>query len=453
MSLRIRLLLIIGVCLSVLWMAVAAWMFLDARNSLREALDNRLAASARMVAGIVAQLPPPTDPATQQTRKAFDVIARDGVACEVSLLRSQITTETIVRTAGGPDLTHTTAGFGTHMYGKKRWRTYMLRQGNIQIATADSIDTREALIKEMALSTGVPFLVALLGSLLVLWLCITQAMAPLERIRAVLEARRPGDDSALTPVKAPVELQPLLNTIEQLLARLQAAISRERHFTDNAAHELRTPLTGIKTHIQVANLVSQRPDESETLRHALVKADHGVLQLQNILDRLLKLARLEDDAFNSESCDPLEVVYSAREQLQGSDSDVKNRIVIHDEGVIPWISIARPFLLSATQNLIENALRYTPFDKPVIVHIKQQDNKTVRISVLDEGPGLDAQDRNQAITRFWRRDRSVPGSGLGLSIVDAIARRHHGTFELLDRAGPGLEARLEFPAMEDVEDA
>jgi len=445
MSLRVRLLLIIGLGLSVLWTAVAGWMFLDARQSLRDALDNRLAASARMVAGMVAQLPEPAYLSANDSRKPFDVIARDGVACEVSLLRSQITAQAIVRTAGGPDLTQAIAGFGTHMYGKKRWRTYMLRQGNIQIATADSMDTREALIKELALSAGVPFLVALFGSLIMLWFCITHGIAPLERVRDILAKRKPGDDSPLAPIKAPLELQPLLNTIEQLLERLQGAILRERRFTDNAAHELRTPLTGIKTHIQVAGLAADLPDENRTLKAALDKADYGVLQLQGILDRLLSLARLDDDAVPVETSDPLEVVYTATEQLQASYPDINSRVLIKDQGIVACVNVARPLLLSATQNLIDNALRYTPGDKSIIVQITQPDTGRIRISVLDEGPGLNAHDRAHAVNRFWRRDRSVPGSGLGLSIVDAIARRHHGTFELLKRAGPGLEARLEFP--------
>ncbi len=445
MSLRIRLLLIIGLGLSLLWTVVAAWMFLDARHSLREALDNRLAASARMVAGMVAQFPERADLSSPNSRKPFDVIARDGVACEVSLLRSQISTEALVRTAGGPDLTQATPGFGTHVYGRKRWRTYMLRQGNIQIATADSMDTREALIKELALSAGIPFLVALFGSLIMLWFCITHGIAPLERVRDMLARRRPGDDSPLAPIKAPVELQPLLTTIEQLLERLQAAILRERRFTDNAAHELRTPLTGIKTHLQVAGLAADLPDEKTTLKGALEKADHGVLQLQSILDRLLKLARLDDDTIPAESADPHAAVLAAREALQSLYPDIEHRVLIKYEGRIAQVGVARPLLLSATRNLLDNALRYTPCDRQVIVHIHQPDSRRVRISILDEGPGLSAQDRSQAVNRFWRGNRTVPGSGLGLSIVDAIARRHHGTFALLDRLGPGLEARLEFP--------
>src|SRR3546814_3823583 len=98
------------------------------------------------------------------------------------------------------------------------------------IATADSIDVREALVKELIFSAGLPFVVALLGSLMLLWIGITHGLAPLERIRDLLARRHPGDDSPLPQVKAPIELHPLLHTIEQLLERLQAAIVRsEEH--------------------------------------------------------------------------------------------------------------------------------------------------------------------------------------------------------------------------------
>jgi len=445
MSLRLRLLLVIGVSLTVLWVAVAGWMFMDARQSLRNALDNRLAASARMVAGLMAQFPEPQDIAANGNRP-LDVVARDGVACEVSFVRSEVMIETIVRTAGSPSLALATPGFSTQVHGKKRWRTYVLRQGNIQVATADSVDTREALVKELIWSAGLPFLVALFGSLIVLWIGVTHGLAPLERIRILLASRRPGDDSPLPAVTAPVELLPLVHTIELLLERVQAAIVRERRFTDSAAHELRTPLTGVKTHIQVAKLAAQRPDESATLNAALAKADQGVLQLQDILQRLLELARLEGESIEMEISDPVDTVYAAIEALRPIYGDSISRVSVQAADNSRAVRVAFPLLVVALQNLIDNALRYTPADTPVIVRIQPQGEGGVQISILDEGQGLDAEDRRQAVNRFWRRDPKIPGSGLGLSIVDAIARRHGGTLELLTRSGPGLESRLVFPA-------
>ncbi|MGB3290422.1 MAG: ATP-binding protein [Burkholderiaceae bacterium] len=444
MSLRLRLLLIIGMSLTLLWAAVAGWMFVDARQSLRDALDNRLAASARMVAGLVAQFPQPGDIATAGSQP-LDVVARDGVACEVSLVRGEVVIEAVARTAGSPDLAGAPVGFGTHMYGNKRWRTYVLRQGNIQIATADSIDVRETLVKELILSAGLPFVVALFGSLVVLWIGITHGLAPVERIRLVLAGRRPGDDSPLPKVKAPVELHPLVDTIEQLHGRLQNAIVRERRFTDSAAHELRTPLTGIKTHIQVAKLASQRPGEDATLDAALIKADQGVQQLQNILQRLLELARLEGQPIGMEASDPIDAVYAAIQAVQPLYGNATSRVIVQGAADARQVRVAWPLLLAALTNLIDNAIRYAPANTPVAIHIETQSNGTLRISVLDEGPGLDAEGRTQAVNRFWRGDIKVPGNGLGLSIVDAIAHRHGGALELLERDGPGLEARLVLP--------
>ena len=451
MSLRLRLLLIIGVSLTALWMIVATWMFMDARQSLRDALDNRLAASARMVAGLVAQFPEPED-ISAAGNAPLDVVARDGVACEVSLVRGAVTVGTLARTAGSPDLAGADPGFSVHVHGNKRWRTYVLRQGDIQIATADSIDIREELVKELVLSAGVPFVVALLGTLIVLWFGITRGLAPLERIRVLLAKRRPGDESPLPQVKAPEELRPLLHTIERLLERLQAAIIRERRFTDSAAHELRTPLTGVKTHIQVAKLVSQRPDESATLEAALNSADQGVQQLENILQRLLELARLDAESAQIEVSDPADAVYAAIEAVKHVHGKAADKVRIEGEHASGSVRAARPLLVAALQNLIDNALRYGPPDSPVIVRINPQADGTIHISVLDEGRGLTEEERIQAVNRFWRGDPEVPGHGLGLSIVDAIARRHGGTLELLPRNGRGLEARLTLPMAADTGD-
>lgn len=445
MSLRLRLLLIIGMSLTVLWGAVASWMFMDTRQSLRDALDNRLASSARMVAGLVAQFPRSQLLTHGGNSSAFDVIARDGIACEVSLLRSEVTVDVVARTAGSPDLTRLDTGFGTHIYGDQRWRTYVLRQGNIQVATADRIDLREALVKELIWSAGLPFVVALLGSLILLWFGITHGLAPLERIRALLARRRPGDDSPLPAVKAPAELRPLLRTVEQLLDRVQAAIVRERRFTDSAAHELRTPLTGVKTHVQVARLAAQRPGESETLESALIGAERGALQLQGILERLLELARLDDQPAHAETSDAADAVGAAIEALRPLHGDVDGRVSVSGADHAP-VGVARPLLVSALQNVLDNALRYTPPTAPIVVNIGRQDDGMVRISVFDEGPGLNPRERALAVNRFWRGATQLPGNGLGLSIVDAIARRYGGSLVLLERDGPGLEARLLLPA-------
>lgn len=444
MSLRLRLLLVIGISLTVLWSAVAAWMLMDARHSLREALDSRLAASARMVAGLVAQFPNLQELA-QSAERPLDIIARDGVACEISVVRSEVEIQAVSRTAGSPDMSQVALGFGTHIHGGKRWRTFVLREGHIQIAAADSIEIRESLVREIMLSAGLPFVVALFGSLLLLWIGIGHGLAPLERIRDLLARRRPGDDSPLPQVKAPVELQPLLRTIEALLERQQAAIMRERRFTDSAAHELRTPLTGIKTHLQVAHLAAQRPGERDTLDAALSQADQGVQQLQNILQRLLELARLDGQGASQESSQADEAVYAALHALKAIHGDTIDAITLDTHTQPGPVQIEKSLLTVAIQNLIDNALRYAKALAAISLRIEAGEPGYLRISVLDNGPGLSESERDLAMNRFWRGSQQQAGYGLGLSIVNAIATQHEGTLELLNRQGGGLEARLTVP--------
>ncbi|MCB4323099.1 sensor histidine kinase N-terminal domain-containing protein [Alcaligenes sp. 13f] len=444
MSLRLRLLLVIGISLTVLWSAVATWMLMDARHSLREALDSRLAASARMVAGLVAQFPNLQELA-QSAERPLDIIARDGVACEISVVRSEVEIQAVSRTAGSPDMSQVALGFGTHVHGGKRWRTFVLREGHIQIAAADSIEIREALVREIMLSAGLPFVVALFGSLLLLWVGIGHGLAPLERIRDMLSRRRPGDDSPLPKVNVPVELQPLLRTLEELLERQQAAIMRERRFTDSAAHELRTPLTGIKTHIQVAHLAAQRPGERNTLDTALSQADQGVQQLQNILQRLLELARLDGQSARMESSQADEAVYAALHALKAIYGDTIDQITLDIRSKPGPVQIEKTLLTVAVQNLIDNALRYTKAQQPISLRIEAGEPGYLRLRVLDHGPGLSDSERDLAMNRFWRGSQQQAGYGLGLSIVNAIATQHGGTLELLNRKSGGLEARLTVP--------
>jgi signal transduction histidine kinase len=438
------LLLVIGISLTVLWSAVATWMLMDARHSLREALDSRLAASARMVAGLVAQFPNLQELA-QSAERPLDIIARDGVACEISVVRSEVEIQAVSRTAGSPDMSQVALGFGTHVHGGKRWRTFVLREGHIQIAAADSIEIREALVREIMLSAGLPFVVALFGSLLLLWVGIGHGLAPLERIRDMLSRRRPGDDSPLPKVNVPVELQPLLRTLEELLERQQAAIMRERRFTDSAAHELRTPLTGIKTHIQVAHLAAQRPGERNTLDTALSQADQGVQQLQNILQRLLELARLDGQSARMESSQADEAVYAALHALKAIYGDTIDQITLDIRSKPGPVQIEKSLLTVAVQNLIDNALRYTKAQQPISLRIEAGEPGYLRLRVLDHGPGLSDSERDLAMNRFWRGSQQQAGYGLGLSIVNAIATQHGGTLELLNRKSGGLEARLTVP--------
>jgi two-component system sensor histidine kinase QseC len=450
-SLRVRLLVIIGISLVAMWSVVAAWMMVQLRGELRTALDERLAASARMVAGLASQLPSPASGAARLAPQ-LDVIGRDGLACEVSLLRGEVSVQQVARTAGSPGLQELAPGYSTRVFGGKLWRTYVLHQGSIRVATADRIDAREALLRNVALTAGVPFAFAVVGSLALLWFAIGGGLAPLERMRKVLSARKPEDDSPLPQVDVPRELQPLVGTIARLLQRVRGTIARERRFTDDAAHELRTPLTAIKTHLQVLRLTLKAEAGSgkaleRPVQEALDHADEGVLRMQHTIEQLLQLARVdgEDGAAGSGAGD---AGLAAMQAIRDAETacGCAGRVVLETADGLPPAAVPQALLASAVRNLLDNALRASPAGTPVLLHVQAQGRQSIRFEVVDEGPGMSEAECAAATSRFWRRSNSGPGSGLGLAIVSAIAQRYGGDLRLEPRAGRGLVARLQVPA-------
>lgn len=439
MTLRIRLLAIIGMSFAALWVAASLWMLRDLRTEFRDTLDERLAASARMVANLIGQMPDPPRAASDVAAAAVDVSMRDGVACEIRMLHGDL----IARTQNSPQgLGSTGSGFGVRTIQGAQWRSYTIEHGGLRITTADRLDRREALLRDVILAMAVPFLIAMTGSLLALWFGIRKALAPLESIRMELGERTPDALHPLPEERVPGEIEPLVHTINVLLERTQSAFERERRFTGDAAHELRTPLTAVKTHIQVARLSNAGEKDA-----ALASAEAGVWRLQHTLEQLLTLARVEGRfSFDSGeestvsgvatlACDELSDV--ARGRIRKENTDSASRIAV-------------PPILAATalRNLLDNALRHAPDDRPVILRVIETEND-VSFAVLDEGATLSEEVRAEATRRFWRKGAGQ-GSGLGLSIVAAICQRYGGDFSLNARREGGTEARLTLPKLSAI---
>jgi len=438
-SLRGRLMAMIGLSLLVLWGIVSLWMLIDVRQQVLNTLDDRLAASARMVASLVAGLPAGTPPDIEHL--PLDVVGRDGLACEVSLLRGEVTTQPIARTAGSPGLERIEPGFGYHNYGGKRWRTYVLVQNGVRIATADRIEMRNHLLQGIALTVAVPFAIAFIGSLLALRFGIHWGLAPLEQLRRTLEARSPDDDTPLPRNRAPTELRPLTRTLDNLLCRVRQALALERRFTDAAGHELRTPLAGVKLHMQVANLalLQGRPAEIEA---ALQGASVGVERMEHLLAQLLTLARIEGGQHGTDTAAIASVIHTSVGTLQ-PEQRARLQVELNCLGHLR-VAIPEELMAVALRNLLDNAMRYTPEASPVILRVSVSDRGGVSLCVQDRGPGMSAEACEQAVKRFWRgAGVSSRGSGLGLAIVKAIMDRYGGKVSIKADGDQGLRACLD----------
>ena len=415
MSLRLRLTLTLGSAFVLLWALAATWMLFDVRNQLMQSLDQRLAASARMVAGLLVQLPQPQ--LGEGTRLSAEQLGiGNGLACQISSLRGEI----LARSHAAPDsaLDAQRTGFHDQLIGDTAWRSFTFIQNGMRITTADRLDERSALQRSVLLAAALPVFVALLGSLIVLWIGIGNGLAPLRRIRTALAQRSADSVEPLHIERLPRELTPLVETQNQLFARIAQMLERERRLTNDAAHELRSPLTAIKTHLQVAAMT-----EGDTAKRALAQAEVGTDRLHRILEQLLMLARVEgrvsfDDGLSCTAVEVAQLAIADASQQPGPHIELcgAQEVSPHPLAMPPTLAVA------ALRNLLDNARRHTQDGTAIRLTLSQLDERRVRFSVQDQGPAISPEMLERLTERFWRSGEGE-GSGLGLSIVKAIAER------------------------------
>ncbi|MFT6464072.1 ATP-binding protein [Halopseudomonas sp.] len=435
MSLRLRLTLTLGSTFIILWSLAAAWMLYDLRAEMMRSLDQRLAASAQMVAGLLVQIPQSSQPETAERITAQRLGMPEGLTCQVSSLRGEVIARSNPELAEPLDAQQ--IGFRDQQVDGVNWRSYTFEQHGMRITTADRLDERQTLQSSVLLAAAVPVGVALLGTLLLLWLGVRKGLEPLRRMADAVLQRGPDSLEPLQLSPLPSELQPLQDSQNQLFERIAHAIERERRFTGDAAHELRSPLTAIKVHLQVAGMTT----DAESA-HALVQAEKGADRLQSTLEQLLLLARVEGRQSFEEGAQAtaLEVARLAIQDVPGA----KERVELCSTGELSPRALNIPPALAtmALRNLLDNALRHTLEGTKVEVEVNCQGD-WASFKVRDHGPGLADESMMMLTRRFWRQGTGS-GSGLGLAIVDAIVQRSGGQLRF-SNSSDGLLVTLELP--------
>ncbi|MBN8726201.1 MAG: sensor histidine kinase N-terminal domain-containing protein [Xanthomonadales bacterium] len=440
MSLRLRAVLIAGLALVLLWAIAAAVMIRGVQANLDQMLDERLAMSARMVSGLLQRAAIAPEAAPQHWADIIRVSGANGIACEVRSMQGTV----LARTESGPYSTMDSPalGFSTRDVDGEPWRIHILDDANgYRIMTADRVARRHGLAREMLRAAGVPFLVAVSGGLLALWIGIDRGLAPLAALRRRLADRRDDDTRPIADTGAPSELKPLLAAFNGVLSRLSSTLAGQRAFTDAAAHELRTPLTAIDTHLQVAQLAT-----GEQARTALAQAGRGVQRMRHTLEQMMVLARSEAPPDADDICNS--AARLVEDVLGRLDPAARSRIQWQPGTVDCAPAMPRSLLETALRNLVDNALRYAPAPSPITVSLQCEPSwRRLTLAVADRGPGLVPAQRAHVGQRFWRGDRARhgDGAGLGLSIVHAIATRFDGSLRLEARDGGGLVAILDLP--------
>jgi signal transduction histidine kinase len=283
-----------------------------------------------------------------------------------------------------------------------------------------------------------------LGALVML--ALKRGLAPLSQAASDVTAR---SVEALHPINLsdhPLEMHVLINAINDLMSRLGGALAQQNQFLADAAHELRTPITALRLQLQLL----ERAADAKQSESALLQLRAGIERSQHLIQQLLALSRLtpEAPALQKEVLDLAELVrrtvghFSARAEDQHIDLGA-----VIDQNAM--VSADAQQVLIMLNNLIDNALRYTPPGGRIDVGVGIE-GSCARLSVTDNGPGIEPAERQRVFDRFYRaqspsqRD-ATPGSGLGLAIVQAVVQRHGATIRLDEPPGGGLRVSVLFP--------
>jgi signal transduction histidine kinase len=326
---------------------------------------------------------------------------------------------------------------------RSRLRVAALSDGSTLIVGRDMQDQHELeqLIRGAILwGAIVTLLMAIVGALLFR----RQLEHRISAIRETAARIERGDLAQRVPISAQQdEFARLSRDINAMLDRIHGLMEGVRHVSNTIAHNIRTPLSRVLARLYTAQNAANPAD---ALPDAVGFAIAEIQDLNVVFDKLLRIAETESGArrqtFTAVSLNAIAV--NALE-LYDAVAEAKGLTLTHTLDTQPTVTGDGDLLANAVANLIDNAIKYTPSGGAIHVDTRREGD-SVSLTVRDNGRGIPEEERTRVGTRFYRLDRAVPGWGLGLASVLAIARLHGGSLQLED-AGPGLIARLVLPAI------
>ena len=267
----------------------------------------------------------------------------------------------------------------------------------------------------------------------------------IKRLQKATEILAEGDLSARTEDdEGAPELRALARSFNRMADRLEHLVQQQKGFASDASHQLRTPLTGLR--LRLENAVESIGSDPEKARVMVADSLEETYRLQRIIDGLLLLSRADSRDVALVKVNLGEVAASRVEQWEALAEETGVRIALD---ALPGTHItAMPGAAEQIiDNLIDNALAVAPPESLLRLEVARPDNDgRVELHVIDEGPGLSADDCQRAFNRFWRGQGGSDGSGLGLAIVRQLAEASGAAASLTPRGVGGLDACVQFRA-------
>lgn len=298
------------------------------------------------------------------------------------------------------------------------------------VRVAETEAKRKELAREILLSVVIPQVLLILIAGSIVWVGVSHGLSPLMRLQRAVASRSPYDRSPVAVSEVPGEVRPLLDSINDLLVRLDRAMTLQSRFVADAAHQLKTPVAALQAQIELA----LRGDDPAQLRASIEVLQAGLDRLSRLVSQLLSLARNEPEGAASVHMEALDLNAVALDVAsRWVPEALKYSIDLGFEGAAQAVMIEGDAerLRELFDNLLDNAIRYSREHGRVTVRVGAEPDPWV--SVHDDGPSIPPQERSRVFERFHRLlGTSRDGSGLGLAIAREIARIHDAEIDLAD---------------------
>jgi two-component system sensor histidine kinase TctE len=314
----------------------------------------------------------------------------------------------------------------------------------VLVQVAETREKRSVLATEIVKGVMLPQFITMPLAVLLVWLALVRGIKPLSQLEERIRARKPDDLSPLDVRAVPLEVAPLVASVNDLLTRLKDSVATQKRFLADAAHQLKTPLAGLRMQ---ADLALREGSSEDDLKHSLQQIGRSSVRATHTVNQLLSMARAEagGTAVSRQPCNMVQLTLDVvRDSVPRA---LDKRIDLGYDGAeagAPGVRLSgNPTLLKElVRNLVDNAINYTPSteERPGVITVRVLADPFGRVLVLqveDNGPGIAEAERELVFQPFYRTlGTNVDGSGLGLPIVMEIAQQHHATVTVED-AHPG----------------
>lgn len=423
-----------GLSVAIISMAFAAgaFSFYSAFEEAHELQDDML----RQAAALIQNQPAASVPLTDSSHsRAHDIDAESKLVVQF-LVQSEAAAK-----SGLPIPPWTADGLHTLKLNDVSYRVLIRTAGDGQrIAVSQSTQVRDEIAKDSALRTVLPLLILVPLLLLVVTGLVREMLRPVTRLAAEIDQRGERDLQPLQAQTLPSEIRPFVTAINRLLSRVADAMEAQRRFVADAAHELRSPMTALS--LQAERL--QATPLSDEARNRLRTLQQGIDRGRNLLEQLLSLARVQGTEHELRQLIPVRDVYRRVLEELMPLAEAKGLDIGIADGPDIQILAYDIDLFTLVRNLVDNAIRYTPDGGRVDLSVREEGQQII-LEVEDSGTGIPASERERVLAPFYRvLGTEQSGSGLGLSIVKAIAQKLDGTLELkrASQFSQGLKVRL-----------